>query len=177
MWSESSVNNNYQLFLLFIRDDINCMESVSKINKYTSERTKQTIYTINLNTGVTPSIINYADQLWQSNCYNLTTAMDLNYQRTRAFQIIITLGWYRPKKEEFDKLEKSYKQHVLNGGLLNDLFHKAIHKTLDDNEKINTETNYQKFQIFCKEYYGTTLDEFEGTYSKYMKELIKKGMR
>ncbi len=119
------------------------MEAKGRINQYNAyESGLERKFTINLATGTTPFIKHFDGVEYASQCYRLTQVP------------VVTHAWYRPTREEFDKLSKWEQDHVLNGGLCFGELTKV--QTLQD-DPTEVTTDYETFQEFCLKYYGRRL--------------------
>ena len=137
------------------------MEKRGAINRYvpynkTDRMRLPCVYIINLAHGVTPFIHMFdpADLGRKELTTRIEYCSDL-YRLDVKGNILVTHGHYRPGREEFDKLEISMQEHVLNGGLLCAKLETAIINQLPGDKDIGDD--FQKFQVFCLMTYGKTL--------------------
>ena len=144
------------------------MEARGAINRYVPYRKTDrlqfpSVYTINLAHGVTPFIRFF--ESGDKSSGKIEYCSDIYRLRVSGnVTITVTHGHYRPKKEEFDKLEASMQDHILNGGLLVAKLEVAIINQLPGNVDISdVNIGYKAFQAFCQAIYGKSREgEGEG---------------
>jgi hypothetical protein len=119
------------------------MEAIGKINTYVCCDCKRNTLTINLATGVTP----FGIKCPHCGSYECLSS----FYKVPSGQLTVTHAWYRPSKEEFDKFDKSMKDHILQGGLELGLL-KDVRSL--SNDITSPDTEYEAFQEFCLQVYG-----------------------
>ncbi len=124
------------------------MESKGQINRYIPYRQSRgpSVFTINLTNGVTPFMAHFDGREYNSNFYRLGAVS----------QITVSQGWYRPKREEFDKAERSVQEHVLRGGLLHEELTEAIARQLP-RDMVDAIGDFEATQELFRVYYGRRL--------------------
>lgn len=118
------------------------MEARGAINQYFCKDCGYSIYTINLNCGVT-GFSSICPRCKKYNSYSC-------FYQLRDREIIVTYGMYRPTKEEYDKLDKNSQSHVLNGGLLKKSL-SELYSYLQDN--IKEDISHEDWKKFAEETY------------------------
>lgn len=118
------------------RGQVNCYGLIPKVRGLTLKE----IFTLNLNGGITPFVINLGNEKYQSQSYILNNK-----------RIKIDYVFYRPLKKDFEKFNLETRIHVLNGGLL--LGELGVDYLKDEVTDIN------HFQNLMKQVYGITLEE------------------
>ncbi|MGD9712860.1 MAG: hypothetical protein AB7V46_12425 [Thermomicrobiales bacterium] len=121
------------------------MERMGAINQYSPHHAPgRQIWTINLSNGITPFMTFFGVMEYMSNYYRLTSPIALS----------ITHVWYRPDREEFDRLSKEAQDHVLNGGLIKGIL--GLARPLAD-DPVQLNWDYEQFQEWALAYYGRRL--------------------
>lgn len=125
------------------------MESRGRVNCYSTYKPlvgslHRNFFTVNLANGVTPFMKVFGGVECASSCYRLLGGTS---------EILVEFAWYRPSREEFEKLDDGVQDHVLNGGLLCDTLEVAVSRQMRD-DVVEVATDYERFQAFCLERYG-----------------------
>jgi len=135
------------------------MEKRGAINRYVpyhrTDRVRyQPVFTINLAHGTTP-FLHFFEMPGQSKDRGMVECASDCYKLQITGKVEVTYGHYRPKREEFDKLEPSMQDHVLNGGLLIAKLEVAIINQLEPEKDIgDVDIGFHRFQAFCQFQYG-----------------------
>jgi len=114
------------------------MEKLGAINCYVKGN-RQT-HTICLAVGTTPFMCKFGN----SQGYVLRPAIQM---------CLVEIGWYRPCREEFDKLPEWEREHVLNGGLLYAPLAEATARQLPD-DPVKVEWEGEEWRAWARLYYG-----------------------
>jgi hypothetical protein len=117
------------------------MEAKGKVNQYVSGKGGQHVHTLNLSAGTTPFVAMFDGQEYTSSFYRLTAAP----------AITIRWVWYRPRPEEFAKLDLCVQEHVLCGGLNSGELGKA--RPLED-DPADPKWSLEQWNAFAKKTYG-----------------------
>jgi hypothetical protein len=110
----------------------------------------RSVFTVNLACGVTPFCHFVNGQEYNSLCY-----------RIEAKSVNVTQAWYRPKRDEFEKMTPDLQEHILNGGLTVAILREAILRQLpgDPVEPSWNKTDFDRFALMAygRDSQGNTL--------------------